>query len=153
MSVEVKVKRLSPDAIIPSLAHLTDCGADITAVDLTYSDEADQMIYHTGLAVEIPMGYVGLIFPRSSIKNYDLSLANSVGVIDSGYRGEIKVIFNILRDGENIYKPGDKICQLIILPYPTVNYIMTEELSSSDRGTNGFGSTTLTPIGFLGGCL
>ncbi len=152
MSVEVKVKRLHPDAVIPSLAHLTDCGADITAVDLTYNDESDQMTYHTGLAVEIPVGYVGLLFARSSIKNYDLQLSNSVGVIDSGYRGEIKVVFNILRDGENIYKVGDRVCQLIILPYPNVYYTITEELSNSDRGIKGFGSTNM-PVTYLGGCI
>ena len=103
------------------------------------------MTYGTGLAMEIPEGYVGLVFPRSSIRNTDLSLSNAVGVIDSGYRGEIQATFNRKGvsqiDGHPIYMVGDRIAQIIIVPYPHIIFDEVDELSNSERGTGGFGST------------
>ena len=137
--MQVKIKKLHKDAIIPSYAKPGDAGMDITCTDYEF-DEFDNIVYHTGIAVEIPEGFVGLVFPRSSISKYDLHLRNGVGVIDSGYRGE--VLFKFGYAGENVYQIGDKIGQLVILPYPQITLEEVDELSSTERGEGGFGSTT-----------
>jgi dUTP pyrophosphatase len=141
-TLTVKIKRLNPNAVKPFYSKHGDAGLDLVAVDLV--ETAKHVTYYTGLAFEIPENNVGLLFARSSIRNYDLSLSNSVGVIDSGYRGEIQVTFN-KTDSYNpiIYKIGDKVAQLVILPYTTISLVETGELSSSERGTGGFGSTGL----------
>lgn len=149
----VKFKKLHPEAVIPSYAKPGDAGLDLTAasVDLV-ADERDvsYIEYGTGLAVEIPRGYVGFVFPRSSISGKDQILTNSVGVIDSGYRGEIKARFKpdvfaytSQQDGFDLklYQPGERILQLVILPYPTIEPTETEELSDTERGAGGYGST------------
>jgi dUTP pyrophosphatase len=126
----------------PKFGKLGDAGADLVATSVDFSRK-NQVVYGTGLAVEIPEGMVGLVFPRSSVRNYDLSMANSVGVIDSGYRGEIMVTFNILNlyTVENSYQVGDRIAQLVIIPVPLAKYVEVEELSETQRGTDGHGST------------
>ena len=145
--MNVKFKKLHDDAKIPSYAHDTDAGLDLTAVSFTQEfDKSNKLVlvYHTGLAVEIPEGYVGLIFMRSSISNKSISLTNAVAVIDSGYRGELILKYKITTDSlPTIYQPGEKIGQLIIIPYPKINPIEAEELSSSDRNEGGFGSTDI----------
>ena len=143
--MDVKFKKLHDDAKIPSYAHDTDAGLDLTAVSFTQEfDKSNKLVlvYHTGLAVEIPEVYVGLIFMRSSISDKSISLTNAVAVIDSGYRGELLLKYKITTDSlPTIYQPGEKIGQLIIIPYPKINPIEAEELSSSDRNEGGFGST------------
>jgi len=137
--MKVKIKKLSELAVIPSYSKHGDAGMDLTCVSVnetTYYTE-----YDTGLSVEIPEGFVGLVFPRSSISNTDLILANSIGVIDSGYRGSIKCRFKSINEKEAVYKPGDRIAQLIILPYPEVEFEEVQELSTSVRGETGFGSS------------
>jgi dUTP pyrophosphatase len=126
----------------PKFGKPGDAGADLVATSVDFSRK-NQVVYGTGLAVEIPEGMVGLVFPRSSVRNYDLSMANSVGVIDSGYRGEIMVTFNILNlhTVENSYQVGDRIAQLIIMPVPLTKYVEVEELSETQRGQQGHGST------------
>lgn len=143
----VKIKKLHPDTVIPVYAKPGDAGLDLVATE-KLTETAKQVSYGTGIAVEIPDGYVGLLFPRSSIRKYNLELSNSVGVIDSGYRGEIQLTFNkpsVDRDSTapdtNIYETGDKIGQLIILPYPTIKLLEVDELSNTERGEGGFGST------------
>ena len=139
--MKVKVKKLNSEAIIPKYAHPTDAGLDLTAVSYE-RDSNNLIVYHTGLSIGIPKGYVGLIYPRSSISKYDLELTNSVGVIDSGYRGEILFKFReTTKDFPNIYVPGDRVGQLIIVPYPFIELEEANELSSSDRSDKGFGST------------
>ena len=138
--IKVRFKKLHTESIIPSYAKPGDAGMDLTATSII--DEAFQVTYGTGIAVEIPEGYVGLIFPRSSIRKYQLQLSNSVGVIDSGYRGEIQFTFN--KTGgvpSKKYEVGDRIGQLIIMPFPTIIPIESNDLSDSERGTGGFGST------------
>lgn len=146
--MEVKIKRLIKDAVIPTYAHDTDAGLDLVATSYEYKENIDCHVYGTGLAVEIPEGYVGLIYPRSSNRKTDAYMCNHVGVIDSGYRGEVMISFK-LRDS-NIksisqlikpYEVGDKVAQLIIMPYPKIKFIEVDELSSSDRGEAGHGST------------
>ena len=136
-SLNVRFKKLRPDAVTPTYAKDGDAGLDLTAISKTNADTFIQ--YGTGIAIEIPKGYVGLIFPRSSVSKLEnFYLKNSVGVIDSGYRGELMLRFN---KSFSFYEVGDKIGQLIIIPYPTIYLEEVDELSSTDRGEGGFGST------------
>ena len=171
--VNVKIKKLHPDAVIPTYAHDTDCGMDLTAVSKTF-DEYGNVVYGFGLAFEIPKGYAGFIFPRSSNHKSGLLLTNSVGVIDAGYRGEVTAKFasrmkmvrptklwdrlrwfwgcemrgsyskittnDIFNKGIN-YNIGDRVAQMVILPYPKVECVEVDELSDTERGAGGYGST------------
>lgn len=144
--MEVKFKKLSDKATTPVYAYDGDAGLDLTAVSVNSEiNECGQfvIVYHTGLALEIPKGYVGLIFPRSSIANKSLTLTNCVAVIDSNYRGEILLKFkNTTGDSvPAVYPIGAKIAQLVIMPYPIVNLIESDELSSTERGEGGYGSS------------
>jgi dUTP pyrophosphatase len=139
--MNIKIKKLNPNAIIPLYAKKGDAGMDLTATEII-NQEVFQIVYGTGLAVEIPEGHVGLVFPRSSIRKYDLALSNSVGVIDAGYRGEIQVTFTKKKGVvSKVYEIGDRICQLIILPFPFINFVEANELFDSERGEEGHGST------------
>ena len=149
--MKVKIKKLNEGAKVPSYSKEGDAGLDFTAVEIS-RDNVGNITYHTGLAVEIPQGYVGLLFPRSSISKKQQFLTNCVGVIDSGYRGEIMAKFKpvmgtydtILELFEsNEYKVGDRIVQMIILPYPQIEFEEVEELSETERGYGGFGSTNI----------
>ena len=171
--MKIQFKKLSKEAQKPKFGKPGDAGADLVAAGIVYDEISNKLICHTGLAVEIPEGMVGLIFPRSSIRNYDLSMANSVGVIDSGYRGEIIVTFNVnleskiyskigvvIDEGDvtnqqdwldsfddeesykpTLYKEGDRVAQLVIIPVPLIQYTEVNELSETERGTGGHGST------------
>jgi dUTP pyrophosphatase len=142
--MNIKVKKLHKDTIIPSYAKEGDAGMDLTAVSVEFTQ--DYVSYKTGLAIEIPYGYVGLLFPRSSNSKKDMILSNSVGVVDSGYRGEIELRFKIIKstkDSNSLYNIGDRVGQLIILPIPHINLIESDSLSTSVRGEDGFGSTNL----------
>jgi len=144
--MDVKIKKLHKNAVIPSYSKAGDAGMDLTAVTKEFEvNEAGQklLVYDTGLAVEIPAGYVGLVFPRSSISKTGLIMTNHVGVIDSGYRGTIKQKFRV--DGrptkKSSYNVGDRVAQMIIVPYPAINFVESDELSSTERGTGGYGSS------------
>ncbi len=143
--VKVSIKKLSPNAVIPTYSKDGDAGMDLTAVSKEITD--DYISYKTGLSFEIPKGYVGLLFPRSSNSKKDLLLTNSVGVIDSGYRGEVELRFKTILNGklENIstYNVGDRVGQIMILPYPKIQFVETDKLSESERGDGGFGSSGL----------
>ena len=144
--MEVKFKKLSDKATTPVYAYDGDAGLDLTAVSVNSEiNECGQfvIVYHTGLALEIPKGYVGLIFPRSSIADKSLTLTNCVGVIDSNYRGEILAKFkNTTGDSvPAVYPIGAKIAQIIIMPYPTINFVESDELSKTERGEGGYGSS------------
>ena len=138
--MKVKIKKLHPDAVIPKYAKLGDAGMDLVAISEEWNEYYTMVTYDTGLSIEIPEGYVGLLFPRSSIVKTELELANSVGVIDSGYRGPIMFKFRYNEEGM-VYDVGDRVGQIIIMPYPQVEFEEVEELSTSDRGEGGFGST------------
>lgn len=184
--MKVKVKKLREDAVLPSKAHATDAGFDLTAVSRVFDAEGN-VTYGFGLAFEIPEGYVGLIFPRSSICRKDLALSNAVGVIDSHYRGEVSAKFKptlIVASNKDVgidetdwygidettwddqfvtfygrqrcypdvspkgipfpprlYEVGERIAQMIIMPIPQVELEETDELSETDRGCGGYGST------------
>lgn len=148
---KIKVKKLCDGAVLPSYAHVSDAGMDLVAVSKEYDSDGN-VVYGTGLAFEIPDGYVGLLFPRSSNAKKNLLLSNSVGVLDSGYRGEVTFKFkpscvlgmekySVLPGAVDSYEIGDRIGQMIVLPYPRVEFEEVSELSESDRGTGGYGST------------
>lgn len=147
--MEVKIKRLHPKAVIPAYAKEGDAGLDLTATSRSF-DEQGNVVYGTGLAFEIPQGYVGLVFPRSSLSKYGLSMSNHVAVIDSGYRGEVVMKFKPQfqfdkEDGVSLsakfYNPGDRIAQMIIMPYPHIDFVEVDELSQTERGEGGYGSS------------
>lgn len=187
--IQIKIKKLDPKAVIPTKAHTTDAGCDLTAISRVFAADGTAT-YGTGLAIEIPEGYVGLLFPRSSVYRVDQHLTNCVGVIDSGYRGEIKFKFKptlVYADKDGIgeeatepwqyegtdqtdpdtqevtfngrqdmypdlnegcmpfpfraYEIGERIGQIIIMPYPEVEYEVADTLSDSDRGTTGYGDS------------
>lgn len=143
--MEIKFKKLSDKAAAPSKAHGTDAGFDLTATNITTElNECGQLVivYHTDLALEIPGGYFGQLMPRSSIAKKSLRLTNSCGVIDSGYRGEIIAKFIATTDVvPAVYKVGDKFAQLLIFPVPDVKFVESDDLSESDRGDGGYGSS------------
>lgn len=140
-STDVKIKKLHPNSVIPTYSKEGDAGMDLTITEVIKNTTED-VSYGFGIALEIPPGFVGLIFPRSSIRKTDLLLTNSVGVIDSGYRGEIQATFKkTLEDSSVIYEVGERGAQIIILPYPKINFINSDNLSNSERGDGGFGST------------
>lgn len=137
----LKIKKLHDTAVIPSYAKPGDAGLDLTATEII-EQSMDKIKYGTGLAVEIPEGYVGLLFPRSSISKTNLTLANSVGVIDSGYRGQIMCVFNKTNNPTlESYKVGERIAQLVLVAAPQFIVKETLELSNTERGEGGFGST------------
>ena len=137
--MKVHFKKLVQEAQTPKFGKPGDAGADLVAT--TMSNHDDHLVYGVGLAVEIPEGMVGLVFPRSSIRQTDLFMANSVGVIDSGYRGEIFITFNVKKGATRWYQVGDRIAQLVIMPVPLTKYVEVDELSETERGIGGHGST------------
>ena len=138
--MKVKIKRLDKSAVIPKYAKDGDAGLDLT-VTAYKVNEKGQYVYTSDLALEIPDGYVGLLFPRSSICKKDLEMTNSVGVIDSNYRGSIKSVFNPTCEDPEVYELGERFAQLIIIPYPKIEFEEVEELSETERGIGGYGST------------
>ena len=139
--MQVKIKKISETAVIPKYAKDGDAGLDLVATSVV-NEEVFQITYGLGVAMEIPKGFVGLVFPRSSIRKYDLSLTNCVGVIDSGYRGELQATFRKERGvASKKYEVGDKVCQIMIIPHPTIEFEEVQELNNTERGEGGFGST------------
>lgn len=189
--VNVKIKKLVENAVIPTYAKPGDMGMDLVATSMEYDASRDCYIYHTGLAFEVPEGYGMLLFPRSSNRNTEVYMTNHVGILDSGYRGELLICYKLrtskeiselivelthalvdvrndvveivdnisdaniaissnYKDNELIeidweesapYKVGDRVAQLVVIPYPKVMFEEVEELSASERGTGGHGST------------
>ena len=136
--MQVKIKKLNPNAVIPSYAKVGDAGMDLVITDIKGENTFD-ITYGFGISMEIPEGFMGLVFPRSSIRKTDLVLSNAVGVIDSGYRGEIQATFK--KTGLQRYEIGDRGAQIIIMPHPIVDFVEVEELTNTERGEGGFGST------------
>lgn len=143
--MEIKFKKLSETAVMPKRAHATDAGIDLTVSRITQEiNECGQLIivYHSDIAVEIPEGYVGLLFARSSIANKSIVPTNCVGVIDAGYRGDIMSKMRSTTDVvPAIYKTGERFAQLVIMPLLNYDIVEAEELADSDRGEGGYGST------------
>lgn len=137
--MKLKIKKLVSDAKIPSYAKEGDAGMDVYSIGK--EDRGNFIEHKTGIALEVPKGYVCLIFPRSSISNKKLSLCNSVGVLDSGYRGEL--VLRFYKHGEEDYEVGERVGQIMILPIPEIEIEEVSKLSESERGSGGFGSTGL----------
>ena len=152
--MKVKIKKLHPNSIIPKYAKTGDAGMDLTCTEIEYTK--DYISYKTGLAFEIPTGFFGMLVPRSSNSKKDLLLTNSCGILDSGYRGEVEFRYKAMSnyacnnssnpptlssDNFELYNTGDRIGQIIILPYPQIDFEEEETLSFTERGEGGFGST------------
>ena len=138
--MKIKLKKVHPNAVLPTYAKSGDAAMDLHATEVI-KDKYGNYVYLTGVAIEIPAGFVGLLFPRSSVSRTSLSLANSVGVVDSGYRGEIMLKYRQVVGENIIYRAGDRVGQLMVIPHPKIEFIEVDELSITDRGDGGFGST------------
>ena len=134
----VRYKKLNEKAKEPLKAHIEDAGFDLYCSRCGY--EGLNWVCHSDIAFEIPEGYVGLIFPRSSIANTGMLLSNSVGVIDSSYRGEVSAKFRVVNN-EHHYREGERFAQMIIIPYPQIKLLESDELSDTERGAGGYGSS------------
>lgn len=141
----VRIQKLHERAVVPSYAKAGDAGLDLTAVSIEdFEVGLTPMVrVRFGIAVEIPIGYMGFLIPRSSIYKKDTIQINSPGLIDSGYRGELMQILLGESEEEDMYQVGEKTAQLIILPYPKIQFEEVLKLSDSERGLGGFGSTNL----------
>lgn len=160
--MKIRIKKLLENAVVPRKAHDTDAAYDLTATSVRILPNG-AICYGTGIALEIPKGYAGFIYPRSSVRSKLLTMSNCVGVIDSGYRGEvmlsffpeyhltlwgeIKRILHIKNSQDDfvtiseMYEPGERIGQLIVRSVANIEFIEAEELDNSDRGTGGHGSS------------
>lgn len=147
--IDLKIQLNHPRAKVPTRAHATDAGLDLYAAETFWDEEHHQHVCNSRISVEIPEGHVGLLFSRSSVYKTDLILSNCVGVIDSGYRGDVMARFRVHKHEFSVsskpstqpYNVGDRFAQLIIIPYPGVNIILTDELTPTDRGSSGYGSS------------
>ena len=141
--IEVAVRRLHEDAVLPSQAYEGDAGLDLAACERATLAPGARAAVGTGIAVEIPEGYAGFVQPRSGLAaRHGIGVVNSPGLIDSGYRGEIRVVLlNTDRDEAFTVEPGMRIAQLVIAPVAAVRLVEVEELATSERGGRGFGSS------------
>jgi dUTP pyrophosphatase len=141
--MELRFKRLSEEALLPSRAHDGDAGLDLHAVEPAHIGPGERWSVGTGVAVEIPEGHAGLVLPRSGLaQRHGIALVNSPGLIDSGYRGEIRVLL-LNTDPADVVRiqPGDRIAQLVVVPIAAVEPVEAEALAESVRGEGGFGSS------------
>lgn len=141
MKIQVKFKKLSPDAVMPNYARAWDAGADLYSTESMILPQHSCGLIPTGLALEIPAGYVGLVHPRSGLATKGVTVMNAPGTIDAGYRGELKVILVNHTDKDFTINKGDKIAQLVIQEVLEAQFVMVDELSDSERQDGGFGST------------
>jgi dUTP pyrophosphatase len=142
--IDVAVRRLREDAHLPHQAYEGDAGFDLAACEHVVLEPGERAVVATGIAVEIPHGYAGFVQPRSGLAaRYGVGVVNSPGLIDSGYRGEIKIVLiNTDRDEAFVVDPGMRIAQLVIAPVAAVRMVEVEELAVSERGARGFGSSS-----------
>lgn len=139
--MQVKFKKLHPSAVLPSYSRKGDAAMDVSAISIV-EETSEYIEYGTGLSYELPEGWVALAFPRSSLSKQDLTLSNSVGVLDSNYRGELRWRFRKTKGEQSkVYQIGNRIGQILILPHPIIEPIEVDELSETNRGQNGFGSS------------
>ena len=143
MSLELAFQRLHPDAVVPSSPYAGDAGLDLASVEPCEIPPGARCVVATGLAVAIPEGYAGYVQPRSGLAaRHGISVVNSPGLIDSGYRGEIKVVLLNTDLAEPFpVEVGDRIAQLVIVPVPALEVVVVDELEETVRGVGGFGSS------------
>ena len=141
--IDVAIRRLRPEAVLPHQAYEGDAGVDLAACEGAVLEPGARAVIATGLAVEIPDGYAGFVLPRSGLAaRHGIGVVNSPGLIDSGYRGEIRVVLiNSDREAAFSVEPGMRIAQLVIAPVPSVRLVEVDELATSERGARGFGSS------------
>jgi dUTP pyrophosphatase len=141
--IDVAIRRLRPEAVLPQQAYEGDAGVDLAACEGTVLEPGSRAVIATGLAVEIPDGYAGFVLPRSGLAaRHGIGVVNSPGLIDSGYRGEIRVVLiNSNREAAFVVEPGMRIAQLVIAPVASVRLVEVDELATSERGARGFGSS------------
>ena len=140
---ELRVRLLVPGALLPSRAHHDDAGLDLHAAEPALIGPGARAAVGTGIAVEVPPGHAGLVLPRSgNALRHGIALVNAPGLIDSGYRGEIRVLLlNTDREHEFELEPGDRIAQLLVVPFVPLEPVEVPELNESPRGEGGFGSS------------
>ncbi len=140
--------KLIPNARVPGRAHDGDAGIDLHAAEGARIEPGERVDVGTGIAVEIPDGHAGLVLPRSGLAaRHGIALVNSPGLIDSGYRGEVRVLLlNTDRSESFAVEPGDRIAQLLVIPYGDVEPVEARALSESARGEKGFGSSGLREV-------
>jgi len=145
VTVELPIRRLRDDAVVPERAYAGDAGLDLAACERVELVPGGRATVSTGLAVAIPEGYAGFIQPRSGLAaKHGITIVNTPGLVDSGYRGELKVILlNTDRSDTFVVEPGMRIAQLVVMLVPGVAPVEVEELPESERGVRGFGSSTV----------
>ncbi len=143
MTPDLPVRRLDPRAVMPSRAHPGDAGLDLVALDPCDLAPGARAAVPTGLAVAVPVGFAGLVVPRSGLaRRHGVTVANAPGLIDAGYRGELVVLLVNLGDAPHRVEPGDRIAQLVLVPVALAEPVVVDDLPPSDgRGDGGFGST------------
>jgi len=142
--IDVPVRRLRPDAHLPEQAYEGDAGMDLAACEAVTIEPGERAVVPTGLAIEIPAGYAGFVQPRSGLAvRHGIGIVNTPGLIDSGYRGEIRVVLiNTDREQRFAVEPGMRIAQLVIVPVAAARLVEVDELAGSERGSRGFGSSS-----------
>jgi dUTP pyrophosphatase len=143
LAVELRVAKLKDEAKIPARAHDGDAGLDLYACEAAHLGPGERWSVGTGVAVEIPDGHAGLVLPRSGLaRDHGIALVNSPGLIDAGYRGEVRVLLLNTDPAETFrIEPGDRIAQLVVVPIAVADPVEVEALAESGRGDGGFGST------------
>lgn len=141
--IEVPIRRLRPDAVVPNRAYSGDAGLDLAACERVVLAPGERAVVGTGLAVAIPDGYAGFVQPRSGLAaRHGITIVNTPGLVDSGYRGEIRVtLLNTDRREPLVVEPGMRIAQLVVVPVPAVALVEVDELPDTERGERGFGSS------------
>ena len=141
--IELPIQRLHADAVVPQRAYTGDAGLDLASSERVELGPGERALVGTGLAVAIPEGYAGFVQPRSGLAaRHGLTVVNSPGLVDSGYRGELRVVLlNTDRTEPFVVEPGMRIAQLVVLPIPELELVEVDELPSSERGVRGFGSS------------
>ena len=141
--IELPIQRLHADAVVPQRAYTGDAGFDLASCERVELGPGERALVGTGLAVAIPEGYAGFVQPRSGLAaRHGLTVVNSPGLVDSGYRGELRVVLlNTDRMEPFVVEPGMRIAQLVVLPIPELELVEVDELPSSERGVRGFGSS------------
>ena len=143
--IELRVMKLRDDAVLPSRAHSGDAGFDLSACEEITIGVGERAAVGTGIAVEIPDGHAGLVVPRSGLAlRHGISMVNSPGVIDAGYRGEVRLLL-LNTDNASAFtvEPGMRVAQLLVVPLADIELIETDEATATDRGVGGFGSSGL----------
>jgi dUTP pyrophosphatase len=142
--IELPIRRLHDDAVVPSRAYAGDAGLDLAACERVELGAGERATVGTGLAVAIPEGYAGFVQPRSGLAaKHGITIVNTPGLVDSGYRGELKIILLNTDPNETfVVEPGMRIAQLVVLQVPDVDPVEVDELPDTERGVRGFGSSS-----------